>query len=52
MYCPAGQEVTAAAKPASAVALHTLVTYCVALGAAQLASAHVALIPALTPDAV
>ncbi len=52
MYCPAGQEVTAAAKPVSVVALHTLVTYCVALGAVQLANAHVALIPALTPDAV
>ena len=35
MYCPAGQEVTAAAKPVSVVALHALVTYCVVFGVVQ-----------------
>ena len=33
MYCPAGQDVTAVARPVLAVTVHALVTYCVLLGA-------------------
>ena len=35
MYCPAAHEVTAAARPVSAVAVQALVTYCVLFGAVQ-----------------
>ena len=35
MYCPAGQDETAAARPVSAVTVQTLVTYCVLFGAEQ-----------------
>jgi hypothetical protein len=52
MYFPAGQDVTAAARPVFAVTVQALVTYCVLLGVAQDATAHVALVPALAPEAV
>ena len=52
MYCPAGQDATAAAKPVLAVSVHALVTYCVLFGAVQVATGHVALVPALAPEAV
>ena len=35
MYCPAGQVVTAAARPVFAVVVQALVTYCVLFGAEQ-----------------
>ena len=34
-YCPAGHEVTAAARPVFAVVVQALVTYCVLFGEAQ-----------------
>ena len=52
MYCPAGHDATAAAKPVLAVSVHALVTNCVLFGAAQLATGQVALVPALAPEAV
>ena len=52
MYLPAGQDATAAARPVSAVTVQALVTYCVLLGEAQDATAQVALVPALEPEAV
>lgn len=52
MYSPAGQDVTAVAKPVLTVTLHVLVTYWLLLGAVQLATGHGVLVPALAPDAV
>ena len=53
MYCPAGQVVTAAARPVSAVVVQALVTYCVLFGAEQgvqepaLFTANVYVLPAV-----
>ena len=52
MYCPAAHEVTAVARPVLAVVLHTLVTYWLLLGAVHIATEHVALVPALRPEAL
>jgi hypothetical protein len=52
MYLPAEHVVTAVARPVSAVTVHALVTYWLPLGAAHVATAHVALVPAVAPEAV
>ena len=43
---------TAVARPVSAVTVQALVTYWLLLGAVQVATEHVALVPALRPEAL
>ena len=52
MYCPEGHDVTALAKPVSAVTVHALVTYWLPVGEVQMAVGHVALDPAVAPEPV
>jgi hypothetical protein len=52
MYCPAAQDVTAVERPVLATVVHALVTYWLPLGPVQLATGHVALVPAVAPTPV